>query len=96
MSSTAKATWRMPGVFAGACGPPARADGVWNFVKLKSPMAVRGLQDRDLCPGTLETYDPVHPTTPDRPDALQLKSELDKERRSGRQIVNDDAYMLHS
>ncbi len=27
MSSTANATWRMPGVFAGACRSPPRPDG---------------------------------------------------------------------
>jgi hypothetical protein len=37
MSSTANATWRMPGVFAGACRLSPWVDGEWNFVSSSRP-----------------------------------------------------------
>jgi hypothetical protein len=37
MSSTAHATWRIPGVFAGACRLSPWFDGEWNFVSSSRP-----------------------------------------------------------
>jgi hypothetical protein len=51
----------------------------------------RGLYNRDLCLDTLEPHDAVHPAALDRPLALQPQSELDEERRRGREILNDSA-----
>src|SRR5205807_10378309 len=94
MSSTANARWRMPGAFAGACRLPPWVGGVWNFGQLESSVAVRGLQDRDLCPDPVEPHDAVHPAALDRPLALQLESEFD-ELGCGREVVNHDADVLH-
>jgi hypothetical protein len=85
----------MPGVFAGACRLPPWVDGVWNFVSSSRPWAVRGLQDRDLCPDAVEPHDAVHPAALDRPLALQLESEFDEELGCGREVVNHDADVLH-
>jgi len=55
--------------------------------QLEPSVAVRGLHHRDLRPDALEPYHAVHPTALDRPLALQLESELDEERRRGREVV---------
>ncbi len=39
---------------------------------------------------------PSSPTALDRPLALQLESELDEERRRGREVVDHDAHVLHA
>ena len=36
------------------------------------------------------------PTALDQPLALHLESELDEERRRGREVVDHDAHMLHT
>ena len=95
MSSTANATWRMPGVFAGACRLLPWVDGVWSFVSSISPWPSGGLQDRDLCPDAVEPHDAVHPAALDRHLALQLESEFDEELGCGREVVNHDADVLH-
>src|SRR6202521_2702962 len=64
--------------------------------QLESSVAVRGLQHRDLRPDALEPHHAVHPTALDRPLALQLESELDEERRRGREVVDHDAHVLHA
>src|SRR5207245_2606990 len=66
-----------------------------EFRQLESSMAVRGLQDRDLCPDAIEPHDAVHPAAFDRPLALQLESEFDEELGCGREVVNHDADVLH-
>src|SRR5512132_1018259 len=38
MSSTANATWRIPGVFAGACPLSPWFGGEWNFVSSSRPL----------------------------------------------------------
>jgi len=96
MSSTAKATWRMPGVFAGAVPVVVLARGRVELRQLESSMAVRGLHDRDFCPDAVEPHDAIHPPALDRPLALQLESELDEELSRGREVVNDDAHVVHS
>jgi hypothetical protein len=63
---------------------------------LKPSVAVRGLHHRVLHPDALEPHHAVHPTALDRPLALQLESELDEERRRGREIVDHDAHMVHA
>ncbi len=59
-------------------------------------MAVRGLQHCDIHADALEPHPTVHPTALDRPLALQLESELDEERRRGREVVDHDAHVLHA
>jgi hypothetical protein len=43
----------------------------------------------------VEPDDAVHPTSLDRPLALQLESELDEELSRGREIIDDDAHVVH-
>src|SRR6266498_2597961 len=64
--------------------------------QLEPCVAVRGLHHRDLRPDALEPHHAVHPTALDRPLALQLESELDEERRRGREVVDHDAHVLHA
>ena len=64
--------------------------------QLEPSVAVRGLHHRDLRPDALEPHHAVHPTALDRPLALQLESELDEERRRGREVVDHDAHVLHA
>jgi hypothetical protein len=59
-------------------------------------MAVRSLHDRDFCPDAVEPHDAIDPPALDRPLALQLESELDEELSRGREVVNDDAHVVHS
>jgi hypothetical protein len=59
-------------------------------------VAVRGLQHRALRPDTLEPHDAVHPIALDRPLALRPESELDEERRRGREVVDHDAHVVHA
>src|SRR5439155_1281156 len=58
--------------------------------------ADRGLQHRDLRPHALEPHHAVHPIALDRRLAHQLESELDEERRRGREVVDDDAHVVHA
>src|SRR3989442_11705393 len=64
--------------------------------QLEPSVAVRGLHHCVLHPDALETHDAVHPTAPDRPLALQLESEHDEERLRGREVVEDDAHVVHA
>src|SRR5467141_3534891 len=64
--------------------------------QLEPSVAVRGLHHRDLHPDALEPHHAVHPTALDRPLALQLESELDEERRRGREVVDHDADVVHA
>jgi hypothetical protein len=57
LSSTASATWRMPGVFAGACRLPPLSRRRVEFDQLESSVAVRGLQERNLCPDAVDVLD---------------------------------------
>jgi hypothetical protein len=92
MSSTARATWRMPGVFAGACRSPPRGRRRVEFRQLESSVAVRGLQERDLCPDAIESHGAVHPAALDRPLSLQLESKFDEELGCGSEVVNMSAW----
>ena len=69
---------------------------VKSRTQLAHRVAVRGLHHRDLRPDALEPHHAVHPTALDRPLALQLESELDEERRRGREVVDHDAHVLHA
>ena len=64
--------------------------------QLEPSVAVRGLNHRVLHPDALEPHHAIDPTALDRPLALQLESELDEERRRGREIVDHDAHVLHA
>src|ERR671923_1755255 len=64
--------------------------------QLESSVAIRGLQHGDLRAHTLETHNAVHPTALDRSLALQLESELDEERRRGREVLDHDAHVVHA
>ena len=76
---------------------PVAALGRWcvEFRQLESPVAVRGLQERDLCPDAFEPHDAVHPATLDWPFSLQFESKLDEELSCGPEVVNHDADVLH-
>src|SRR6266542_2157481 len=63
--------------------------------QLESSVAFRRLHERELRADALEPNDAIHPAALDRPLALQLESELDKERSHGREIVNHDADVVH-
>jgi hypothetical protein len=63
--------------------------------QLESSAAVRSLHHREPRPYALEPHDAVHPATPDGPLALQLESELDEKLSRGREVVNDDAHVVH-
>ena len=66
-----------------------------EFRQLKSPLAVRGLKHRDICPDAFEPYDAVHPAALDQTLSLQFESKLDEELDCGREVVNYDADVLH-
>ena len=93
MSSTANATWRIPGVFAGACRLSPWSAGEWNLIE--SSVAVRGLHERNIRADALEPHDAVHHATLDRSLALQHESELDEELSRGCEVVNHDADVIH-
>ena len=59
-------------------------------------MAVRGPHHRDVEPDAVEPDDAVHPRSLDRRLALQLHTELDEERDSSLEVVDDDADIVHS
>src|SRR3989442_9722306 len=64
--------------------------------QLEPSVAVRGLHHHNLRPDALEPHHAVHPIALDRPLALQLESELDEERRRGREVVYHDAHVVHA
>jgi hypothetical protein len=66
-----------------------------EFRQLKSSVAVRGLQERDLRPDAVEPHDAVHPAALDRGPSLQLESKFDEELGCGREVVNHYADVLH-
>jgi hypothetical protein len=91
MSSTANVRWRMPGVFARACGSPPAPDGACNFASSIRPWP-SGVSNIAISARTpLEPHDAVHPNALDRRLALQLESKLDEELRRGREVVDHDA-----
>src|SRR2546426_9249794 len=96
MSSTANATWRIPGVFAGACRLSPWFDGEWNFVSSRRPLPSGVCMIAMSRPYALEPDDAVHPATFDGPLALQHESELDEEVSRGCEVVNHDADVLHT
>ena len=63
--------------------------------QLESSAAVRGLHDRDLCPDARKPHDAIHLAALDRPLALQLEAELDEKLSRRREVVNDDAHVVH-
>jgi len=103
-AAPAAAGQRDPGGSPGSgAGPRPRLDPVATPARrgvklrqLEPSVAVRGLHHRDLCPDALEPHHAVHPTALDRPLALQLESELDEERRRGREVVDHDDHVLHA
>jgi hypothetical protein len=64
--------------------------------QLEPSVAVRGLHHCGVHLDALEPDYTVHPTALDRPFALQRESELDEERRRGREVVDHDAHVLHA
>src|SRR4051812_17065204 len=96
MSSTAKARCRRPGVFAGACRSPSGPDGAWNFTSSSRPWP-SGVSIIAASPWTpCSPHYAIHPVALDLPLALQLEPELDEESRRGREVVDDDAHVLHA
>ena len=59
-------------------------------------MAVRSLQHRDVHADALEPHHTVHPTALNRPLTQHLETELDEERRRGREVVDHDAHVLQA
>jgi Acetyltransferase (GNAT) domain len=85
----------MRSVFAGARGSPSRLDGVWYLVSSSRPWpsGVRIIAMSDRTPSS-----PTMRSTRAALDcriALQLQSEFDEERRSSREVVDDDADVVH-
>jgi hypothetical protein len=66
-----------------------------TLAQLKPPVAVRHPQHRDFAPDTVEPDHAIHRRSLDRRLTLQLHTELEKERGRGREIVNDDADVVH-
>jgi hypothetical protein len=95
MSSTANATWRRPGVFAGACRLSPWLDGEWNFVSssraLPSGVCIIAMSARTPSSPTTR----FHPATFDGPLALQHESELDEELGRGCEVGDHDADVVH-
>src|SRR5437867_3548319 len=73
----------------------ARARRGVKLRQLEPSVAVRGLYHRGVHLDALKPDYAVHPTALDRPLALQLESELDEERRRGREVVDHNAHVLH-
>src|SRR5215207_5539924 len=96
MSSTANATRRIPRVFAGAFRSPPRAGGAWNFISSSRPWPseVSNIAMSTRTPSSPTTR--VHPTALNRPLTQHLESELDEERRRGREVVDHDAHVLQA
>jgi hypothetical protein len=66
-----------------------------EFRQLESSVAIRGLQERDLCPDAVEPHDAVHPAALDPPASVQLESKFDEELGRGREVVNHDPDVIH-
>ena len=96
MSSTANATMAEARGVRRRVPVAALARRGVKLRQLEPSVAVRGLQHRDLRPDALEPDDAVHPTALDRRLALQLESELQEERHRGREVVDDDAHVVHT
>jgi len=96
MSSTAKQTWRMPGVFAGALPITASARRGVKLNQFEPSVAVRGPHHRELHADARESYHAVHPTVLDQSLALQLESEVDEERGRGREVGDHDVHVAHA
>src|SRR5215210_3267783 len=94
MSSTANATWRIPGAFAGACRFSPGYDGEWNFTSSSRPLP-SGVCIIAMSARTPSPHDAVHPAALDGRLDLQHESELDEELSRGREVVNHDANVLH-
>lgn len=63
--------------------------------QLDPAVPVGGLKHRDVDPDAVETDDAIHPFAPDRTLALWFQSEFREECGRGRQVVHDDAHVLH-
>jgi hypothetical protein len=96
MSSTAKCEMADARGVRGRVPVAARARSGLKLHELEPSVAVRGLHHRGVHLDALEPDYAVHPTALDRPLALQLESELDEERRRGREVVDHDAHVLHA
>lgn len=59
-------------------------------------MAVRGPHHCDVVSDTVEPDDAVHPLSLDRHLALQLQPKFDEERGYSREVVDNDADVVHA
>jgi hypothetical protein len=66
-----------------------------EFRLLEATVAVRSPHHGDVDADTVEPGDAVHPTSLDCRLALRFQAELDKERESCREVVDDDAHVVH-
>jgi hypothetical protein len=66
-----------------------------KLCQLDSSVPVWSLQHGNLGSDTLEPDDAVHPIALDRRLAPQFESELNEERHRVREVVDDDAHMIH-
>src|SRR5262249_49617075 len=62
--------------------------------QLKPTVAVRGAHHRNLASDVLEPDDKVHPTSLDWHLALQLHTQLDKERLRSLKVVDHDKNLV--
>ena len=63
--------------------------------QLEPAVAVRGPQHGDVASDAVEPDDAVHQWSLDRRLAFQLQAELDKERRRGVEVVDNDGDVVH-
>ncbi len=72
------------------------AGGVWNLLSSSPAVAVGRPKHRDITPDTLEPDEAVHRRPLDRRLALELETELDKERDGGLEVVDNDADVVQT
>ena len=63
--------------------------------QLEPCVAVRGAHHRDVRADSVEPNHAIHEAALDRGLAFQLESELGKERHRRREVVDDDAHVVH-
>ena len=79
----------------GRAGSPPRPGGVWNLVSSSRawPSGVRIIAMSE--PDSVEPNHAIHEAALDRGLAFQLESELGEERHRAREVVDDDAHVVH-
>jgi hypothetical protein len=66
-----------------------------EFRQLEPPVAVLGLQHRNVRTDAIESHNAIHPMALDRRLSLQFESKFDEELSCCREVINNDADVLH-